>query len=185
CSSDLLSTRLPGIAIESFLERLHDCPARPTLVDYLSPDWPTDGGTLFLGFDEKSAAVDWQIDQLRSTFPEVVFAPEPPERWSQLVECLGLASPSLHQLIVRPSQVGTVLGQIPGRVLAHAATGVLWLFDGPPTLRIGSLNCRRGTGPFQPLTALMEHVRHTVDPLRLFNPGRIPAPKSTQTESAP
>ncbi len=184
-------------ALGPVLDRLAASRTRPVAVELLSPqavretrpdtaaaaEWG-----LVVGFEEKAAAVRWQVttllDELKSA-PVRVAAELPDTSILDAITALQLrpASRFIGKRSVLPSAVAAELQQARQPLLthAHALTGVIWLHDDdslPDGAAVRRCPAERKAG--LPVWGappagweLMRHIKKTLDPDDVFNPGRL------------
>ncbi len=138
------------------------------------------GWGITVGFEEKAAAVKWQVsallDELKPLavrdvreLPDVSFIAANTELQRRP------ESRFVGKLSVLPSKVAETVAKLPANVLvhAHALTGVIWVHADAP---VEGAEARRG-GSVRPQPSpaweLMRHVKRTLDPDNVFNPGRL------------
>ena len=149
----------------------------------ISADW-----VVLVGFEEKAAAVSWQVsallDELKAApVRDVVEIPD--TSFSTTLSALQLRPESrfIGKVSVLPSKVAETLQQLPPASLvhAHALTGVIWVHtdealpDGAAARR-----CPGDRKKSLPVWGappagweLMRHIKKTLDPDNVFNPGRL------------
>ena len=182
-------------ALGSVLDRLASSKTRPVAVELLSstawretrPDLPvTDEWVVVVGFEEKAAAVRWQVATL---LDELTLAP--------VRDVMGLPDASVFDAItalqlrpesrfigtrsVLPSQLaGAVQNPSAPLVHAHALTGVIWAHGELPSEGAVIRRCPSERKKSLPVWGappsgweLMRHVKKTLDPDNVFNPGRL------------
>ncbi len=135
--------------------------------------------TILVGFEEKPAAVRWQVstllDELKSA-PVRGAVELPDTAFCTALTALQLRPESrfVGKLSVLPSKLAdAVLKRPPGALIhAHALSGVIWSHG--ETLPEGA-TVRRGVGGSKSPAGweLMRHVKKTLDPDNVFNPGRL------------
>lgn len=147
----------------------------PLLITNMSAEW-----ALVIGFEEKGAAVRWQT---AAVLNELKAAPlrdvsELPD--AAVLDALAAlqsrpASRFIGKLSVLPSKVAETVAKLPPGALvhAHALTGVIWV-HADEALPEGAVVYRGPTGSKRPVASdLMRHVKKTLDPDNVFNPGRL------------
>jgi len=160
-----------SVSIANVLDVLAGSRTRPVAVEALNPvaaraaclpvasDW-----TLYVAFEEKAAAVRWQVETLLTELqPHAV---QGATETSVALEALtALQRTGALKRGVLPSRTAAeLLGSKAESVHAHALSGVIW---------------EHGTGapPLEPPAGaaweLMRHVKRTLDPDNVFNPGRL------------
>lgn len=134
--------------------------------------------TVFVGFEEKFAAVRWQVstllDELKSA-PVRDAAEFPDTAFCAALTALQLRPESrcIGKVCVLPSKLAETVTNLPANTIlhAHALSGVIWSHG--ETLPEGA-TVRRGAGASQPPAwELMRHVKKTLDTDNVFNPGRM------------
>ncbi len=170
CDSTSLAGRLDALAVTK---------TRPVTVELLNRvAWPSldSDWVLLVAFEEKAAAVQWQLATLLDEVKPQGF--ELPEASSlSTITALQLRPESrlIGKLSVRPSQLAEAVTKLPTSALvhAHALTGVIWVHasesvpDGA-VVRRGPAKALAG-----PAGELMRHVKKALDPDNVFNPGRL------------
>ncbi|MBA4062211.1 MAG: dehydrogenase [Isosphaera sp.] len=183
-------------ALGPVLDLLHNSKSRPVAVEVASADaWrAADLGpaadapwVVAVGFEEKAATVAWQrttlLDELKAApVRDVADAPDPGKVWAALTELqLRPESRFIGKAGVPPSTVAAVLAKSPpGLVHAHALNGVVWSHgdapaDGGVLRRCPVADKKKLPVWGKPPAAwdLMRHVKTTLDPDNVFNPGRL------------
>jgi glycolate oxidase FAD binding subunit len=195
----------PDDALATVLEQLHNSQSRPVAVELLntqarraltslSPLETTSPWTLVVGFEEKTATVQWQKATLRhelKSFPVADFmdVSDPSPLWSQIT---GLQtrreSPSIGKASALPSKLVTCIqvlaAQEPESLIhAHALNGVIWChpvhnlnpetFPTPRRCPPEQKRLLRPKGPLKANWELMRHIKKTLDPDNVFNAGRL------------
>jgi glycolate oxidase FAD binding subunit len=200
-SAAVVTFGVPSADLAATLDQLHASASRPIAVDVVNAAAAKAAGLesndpwlIVLGFEEKTVTVNWQIDELtkerqpRSPFTilrnNAAFA-----GWSKLTELPCRAdSKWIAKCSVLPSQVAAVvinLAEQVERIHAHALNGVLWLHStdeltatvpgsrvvhrAPETWKTSD----RVWGPPRGDFELMRHIKNTLDPRNVFNPGRM------------
>ncbi len=189
-----------GCAIESLtdvLDRLHASRSRPIAVELLNADaWLALGfpspaehtdWVLAVGFEEKTATAQWQRatlqDELKSApVPGVTDIPDASALW-QAITALQLRPGSrfIGKRSVLPSKVAQELTHTPpGLVHAHALNGIIWFHGGQPSTGTVVRRCPPDQKEYLAVWGnapssweLMRHVKQTLDPDNVFNPGRL------------
>jgi glycolate oxidase FAD binding subunit len=184
-----------GESLGAVLDLLHDSQSRPAAVEVLNAAaWRAAGSNLSfssdwviaVGFEEKAGTVRWQLDTLRDElkatpvrdFTEV---PDPAGLWAAVT---GLQVQPESRLIAKgsvpPSRLADGVRNLGGLVHAHALTGVYWVHDGDRPAAAVLRRCPPDRkkdlpvwGPPPPAWDLMRHVKTTLDPDGVFNPGRL------------
>lgn len=185
--------------IASTLDKLHATNGRPIAVDVLNPSAANAAGlptsspwTVVVGFEEKVVTVSAQLGTVQMEFGQsgdVRTGDDAVAVWSKLTDLPCRAeSTFVRKASVRPSQVAEVLANAEGTVdliHAHALSGIIWLHSAAEsTLAIPGTVVTR-TAPAEWKTpervwgkpasdwALKAHIKQTLDPGKVFNPGRI------------
>ncbi|MBN9121737.1 MAG: FAD-binding oxidoreductase, partial [Planctomycetes bacterium] len=182
-------------ALGAVLDRFAASKTRPVAVELLSsalwreirPDLPvTDEWAVVVGFEETAAAVKWQVAAL---LDELKLAP--------VRDVMGLADTSVLDAItalqlrpesrfigkrsVLPSRLAGAVQDLPAPLVhAHALSGVIWQHgeaapDGSALRRCPTEQKTSLPVWGQPPAGweLMRHVKKTLDPDNVFNPGRL------------
>jgi glycolate oxidase FAD binding subunit len=182
-------------ALGPVLDRLHDSRSRPVAVEVLNgeawrslgrgPDFASDW-VVAVGFEEKAVTVAWQRDTLLAELRngparDVTELPDAAGLWADLTALqLRPESVVIGKTSVPPSRTAAVLASARGLVHAHGLNGIVWIHgeDQPEAavLRRCPVAAKRsrpvwGTPP--PAWELMRHVKRTLDPDDVFNPGRL------------
>lgn len=158
-------------SLPAVLDVLAGSRTRPVAVDALNPiatraaglpapsDW-----TLHVAFEEKAAAVRWQVETLIAELQPLGIqgAAEVPFALEALT---ALQRAGATKRGVLPSRTATeLLASKAELVHAHALSGVIWEHGaGAPTLE----------PPAGAAWELMRHIKRTLDPDNVFNPGRL------------
>jgi glycolate oxidase FAD binding subunit len=183
-------------ALGGVLDRLAASKTRPVAVELLSSgawretsvnvsvsaEW-----VLLVGFEEKAAAVRWQVsalcDELKAA-PVRDVAELTDTTPFDTITALQLRPESrfIGKRSVTPSRLAAELqAPRPGLTHAHALTGVIWT-HGDESLPEGAIVRRCPTERKKTLPVwgapsaswdLMRHVKKTLDPDNVFNPGRL------------
>jgi glycolate oxidase FAD binding subunit len=155
----------------------------------------TDSDWMFaVGFEEKATTVNWQVatllDELKSApVKDVTEIPDPSRLWAEVTALqtrreswyIGKASvlPSKLASFVRELAIGE-----PGALIhAHALNGIVW-FHSAKEFNLGEGHTMRRCPPELKKTRsflgkptadweLMRHIKKTLDPDNVFNPGRL------------
>lgn len=160
------SASLPAV-----LDVLAGSRTRPVAVEALNPaaaraaglpatsDW-----TLYVAFEEKAAAVRWQVEALLNEVQPL--AVEGATETAVPLEALtALQRPGASKRGVLPSRTATELVASKAEsVHAHALSGVIWEHGS------GTANPEPPAGA---AWELMRHIKRTLDPDNVFNPGRL------------
>jgi glycolate oxidase FAD binding subunit len=158
-------------ALPAVLDALAGSRTRPVAVEALNPvaaraaglpataDW-----ALYVAFEEKAAAVRWQVETLLTELKSLAVegAAETPVALDALT---ALQRTDATKRGVLPSRVAAeLLASKAESVHAHALSGVIWEHGaGAPSLE----------APAGAAWELMRHVKRTLDPDNVFNPGRL------------
>jgi glycolate oxidase FAD binding subunit len=183
-------------ALGGVLDLLAASKTRPVTVELLSAEaWRETGvnvgaaaeWVLLVGFEEKAAAVRWQVSALCEELkaaPVRDVAELPDTAPLDAITALQLRSESrfIGKRSVAPSRLAAELqAPRPGLTHAHALTGVIWT-HGSESLPEGAVvrRCPAERKKALPLWGkhpdawdLMRHVKQTLDPDNVFNPGRL------------
>ncbi|QEL13639.1 FAD-binding oxidoreductase [Limnoglobus roseus] len=183
------SGELPAV-----LDLLHKSNSRPAAIELLNAAaWQAAGFTLMaakaewvvaVGFEEKRVTVDWQRSTLLAELKPVVSSafelsgPDAERIWPAVTDLqVRPESAFIGKAAVLPSRTAAVAASANrGGVLVHGQplNGILWQHgDTPPE---GDFQTRRGatrTAKTGPDWELMKHVKKTLDPDDVFNPGRL------------
>ncbi len=143
-----------------------------------------------IGFEEKAITVEWQrqtlLDEMKAAgVRDVTPIAEPAALWSSITALQTRPeSRFIWKVSVPPSEVASFICGLPdGLVHAHALNGIVWvhdfeslatkhhatLFRCPRELKASKALC----GTHTPAWELMKHVKRTLDPNNVFNPGRL------------
>ncbi len=184
-------------ALVGVLDTLAATRTRPVAVELLNRNaWHAACGNspvieaewaIVVAFEEKAAAVRWQVETLRvelknTGIRDVTEQPDAAILDSFVALPKRPESRRIGRLSVQPSQVAeTVASQKAHLVHAHALNGIIWLHDDetlPDTATIvrGPVDWKRKRGVWGTAPAaweLMRHVKQTLDPDGMFNPGRL------------
>jgi glycolate oxidase FAD binding subunit len=173
-------------ALSPALDVLAASKTRPVAVEILRPN-----GTEWLvevGFEEKAAAVHWQVETLLAELKSVPVRDVrtlPDSSILDTITALQLVGESrfIGKLGVPPSRLAETVTKLPpsATIHAHALSGVIWIHtDEPPPEGAVMRRCpaeRKHALPVwgKPPAAweLMRHVKRTLDPDNVFNPGRL------------
>ena len=181
-------------SVGAVLDLLHNSPSRPVVVELLNAAaWQAAGVSpsvasdwvFAVGFEEKAATVAWQrstlLDELKSAKAiGVAEVADGSKLWSAITGLqLRHESKNIRKLGVLPSKVADEIVKQSGLVHAHALSGVIWQHGEGST---EGATIRRVPGKKQGLPVwgkptpdweLMRHVKKTLDPDNVFNPGRL------------
>jgi glycolate oxidase FAD binding subunit len=185
----------PTDSLAAVLDRLHESKSRPVAVEVLNVEaWHAAGlGKAFapswvvaVGFEEKAATVAWQRETLLAELKggpaqDVTEFPDAAGLWAAITALqLRPASTVVGKASVPPSRTAGLLATATGLVHAHGLNGVVWTHgEQPPegaVLRrcpVGEKKSRAVWGKPSPAWDLMRHVKRTLDPDNVFNPGRL------------
>jgi glycolate oxidase FAD binding subunit len=186
-----------GESLAAVLDVVHASKSRPVVVEVLSaPVWrminasPAAGSEwmIAVGFEEKAATVQWQqaalLGELKAVpARDVSEIDDAAALWSTIT-ALQLRSESrfIWKASVLPSRVAEELRKLPGTIIhAHALNGVMWLHDiedfpGEAIIRrcpLDRKNTLRVWGKPAAAWEMMRHIKKTLDPDNVFNPGRL------------
>jgi glycolate oxidase FAD binding subunit len=142
---------------------------------------------VLVAFEEKAAAVRWQVATLLDELKAVPARDAAELPGDSILEALTAMqrrpeSRLVGRLSVLPSKLAeTVAAQKASLVHAHALNGVVWLHDDEAipeaaVLVRAPVDVKRKRGVWGPLPdswELMRHVKRTLDPDNVFNPGRL------------
>ncbi len=183
-------------SIGAVIDLLHNSKSRPVAVELLNAlAWQAVGAkpavasdwVLAVGFEEKAATVAWQkatlLDELKAApVRDVTEFDDATTLWSGIT---GLQTRHQSQYIrkvsVLPSKVAEELAKSPSSLIhAHALSGVIWLHGEGATDGAVIRRCPSEAKKSQPVWGettpdweLMRHVKKTLDPDNVFNPGRL------------
>lgn len=177
-------------SLAAVLDALSASRTRPVAVELLNREARRAGGlsdrssesdwTLVVGFEEKAAAVKWQVsallDELKAaSVSDAVELPNTSALDALTALQLRPESRFIGKLSVPPSKVAETVTKLPANALvhAHALTGVIWVHADAP---VEGAEARRGRAERKEPPAgwaLMRHVKTTLDPDNVFNPGRL------------
>lgn len=163
-----------GPALPAVLDALAATRTRPVAVEVLNPPAARAAGRLasaewvvYVAFEEKPAAVRWQVETLLAELK-----PLPVREAAELPDAGALAAlaalqsrPGAARRGVLPSRTAAELLAARAEVVhAHALSGVIWEHGG---------GAARPEPPAGAAWELMRHVKRTLDPDNVFNPGRL------------
>lgn len=187
CASDSLG---------AVLDLLHASKSRPIAVEVLNPAaWRATGigvpvasdWVLAVGFEEKAATVAWQVATLRdelkaASVSEITEVSPRVDVWSAITG-LQLRSESrfISKASVLPSRLADDVTKSSASLIhAHALTGVVWTHGDTPSDGAIVRRCPADAKKSLPVWGkpsadweLMRHVKKTLDPDNVFNPGRL------------
>lgn len=158
-------------SLRAVLDVLAGSRTRPVAVETLNPDAAracslpaTSDWTLYVAFEEKAAAVRWQVETLLTELKPLTVesATETPVPLEALT---ALQRAGATKRGVLPSRTAAELVASKAELIhAHVLSGVIWEHGAG------------ATNPEPPAGAaweLMRHVKRTLDPDNVFNPGRL------------
>ncbi|MBX3398302.1 MAG: FAD-binding oxidoreductase [Gemmataceae bacterium] len=170
--------------LDGVLDLLHKSNSRPVAIELLNAAaWAETGAAsipgdwiLLVGFGEKRVTVDWQkktlLDELKRDVRDLFGL------WQTVTDLqVRPASRFIGKASVRPSQVAEFANRFNrGDALIHSQpmNGIVWLHTderpGPDfVLRRGATKPAKTGADWE----LMKHVKTTLDPDNVFNPGRL------------
>jgi len=179
------------------LDQLHATATRPVAVELLNAAaWRAIGSTshsdsawvIAVGFEEKAVTVRWQVaallDELKAvSVRDAGELSESAALWAKLAEMqLRAESRYIGKVSVQPSQTASVIRTFPtaAPIHAHALNGVIWVHGEAPTegaiVRRCPVEVKKSLAIWgKPPAAwdMMRHVKATLDPDNVFNPGRL------------
>ncbi len=182
-------------ALAGVLDLLAASKTRPVAVELLNrAAWaaaglapaPAADWVVVVGFEEKAAAVKWQVSALLAELTAV-----PARDATELADTAALdalaalqvrpESRFIGRLSVLPSKLAEAVRSRAGLVHAHALTGVVWLHaDDAPPEGAAVVRCPAAQKAALPVWGaprsdweLMRHIKRTLDPDNVFNPGRL------------
>jgi glycolate oxidase FAD binding subunit len=186
-----------GESLAAVLDLVHASKSRPVAVEVLSaPTWriagasPSSGSEWMIaaGFEEKAATVQWQrstlLDELKAAaVRDVSEIADPVALWSAITALqLRAESRFIWKASVLPSRTAEELRRLPAAIIhAHALNGVIWAhdvenFSDEAILRrcpLESKKTLRVWGKPPAAWEMMRHIKKTLDPENVFNPGRL------------
>jgi glycolate oxidase FAD binding subunit len=178
-----------GESLAAVLDLLAATKTRPVAVELVnhSGDLAHTWGFV-VAFEEKAAAVRWQIatllDELK-TAPVVALREMPDDSFLDMQTARQLRPESRYvgKLSVPPSKLAETVTKLPASAIihAHALTGVIWLHsdeslpEGVVIRRcpVEQKKSRQVWGTPPAGWELMQHIKKTLDPDNVFNPGRL------------
>jgi glycolate oxidase FAD binding subunit len=185
-ASAAVSVGCDSASLAAVLDAIHASKTRPVAVELTRPsaaEW-----TVTVGFEEKAATVRWQVETLLGEVKAVSVrnAQELPDSsFCEANTALQLRPESRYigKLVVPPSKLAETIVALPATatVHAHALTGVIWVHSAE-SLPEGAVvrRCpvdRKKTLPVWGKPTgdrdLMRHIKQTLDPDDVFNPGRL------------
>lgn len=187
CSTSLLAVVLDALAATKTrpvaVEVLNQPAAVAMGIATSSHDW-----TIIVGFEEKAAAVQWQVATLHEELQQLAIRDTLQHPNTTILDTLTdwqqkPESQCIAKLSVRPSELaGWLANEAPtGLIHAHGLNGIVWLHD-PETLpRVAVLwRCppekkrERFIWGVPPASwDFMKHLKQVLDPDDVFNPGRL------------
>jgi glycolate oxidase FAD binding subunit len=147
-----------------------------------------------LGFEEKATTVKWQVatllDELKSArVRDVTEIPDASHLWAELTALQTRPeSRYIARASVLPSKLASYVQELavrePGALIhAHALNGIVWFHtpgeiktDGNQIVRRCPTELKKSLSIWGKPTAdweLMRHIKKTLDPNNVFNPGRL------------
>jgi glycolate oxidase FAD binding subunit len=188
-ASTTIACGCDSASLGAVLDKIAASKTRPVAVELLNREAcraaniaPADGEwTILVAFEESAAAVKWQAPTLSAelTTTPVTGITSPPDK--PLFAALTALqrrpeSRFVGKVGALPSKVAETVAKLPASapVHAHALTGVIW-FHSAESLPEGT-QVRRGPAKARtpsPDVELMRHVKKTLDPDNVFNPGRL------------
>ena len=202
-ASAVIRMHCAAVELAGILDRLHASRSRPVVVDVCTdrshdgPSW-----SIWVAFQEKAATVEWQILTLMDEFKNAPVTDATAERGAEaearmlsLVASTYPASPFVFKANVRPSATANFCNAaarlalrvqahaLNGIVIGHSTDGILKLLTGEAEKCGGNIAIRRCPTAWKkslPIWGkpgsdreLMRHVKRTLDPMNVFNPGRL------------
>jgi glycolate oxidase FAD binding subunit len=185
------------------LDFLHASKSRPVLADVTSDaSIPSAAWSVWVGFDEKAATVEWQVSTLLDEFRSAPVTDVTADRGSATDLRLPAAPESrfVFKATVRPGETARFCNAAGVYVRAHALNGIVYGYSDYPVSHDGATPLAKlladtaaecgGTltvprcpvemkkslpvwGKPSPAWELMRHVKKTLDPDNVFNPGRL------------
>ena len=172
-------------SVGAVLDLLHASKSRPVAVALLNrAAWPSAGSdwVVAVGFEEKQTTVNWQRETLLAELKRDV-ADAPADVWERVTALqVRPESRSIWKISDRPSRVADVVRSLPPGALVHAEAlnGIVWCHaDGPvegAVLRRGPVAAKKTLpvwGREGGDRVMMKHLKRTLDPKNVFNPGRL------------
>jgi glycolate oxidase FAD binding subunit len=140
-----------------------------------------------VGFEEKIATVVWQrttlLEELRSSpVQDVTDVPDPAGLWAAITELqIRPESRYIRKASMLPSRIAEELSRAtPSLLHAHALNGIVWRHDSDTAdgsvVRRCPIDAKKSLsvwGAMPPAWDLMRHLKRTLDPDNVFNPGRL------------
>lgn len=190
-------------ALEDVLNRLHRSRTRPVAVELFSRDawklvspaeqFPECRWVIAVGFEEKETTVRWQVSTLLDEIKGIARGESTLAGSAALWSAVAALqthpeSRFISKISVRPSQLAqtaqALASQKPEAILhAHALNGVVWFHDRVEHQGNSQIVIRRCPperkkslpiwGQPRPDWGLMRHIKRTLDPDDVFNPGRL------------
>ena len=185
------------------LDRVHASRSRPVAVDVATEQSVVGAAwSIWVAFEEKAATVEWQIATLLEEFKHAPMSdvvaergPDAAARLQSLVAATAPASPFIFKANVRPSETARFCNEaaelsvpvhahaLNGIAIGHSTDDMLKLMTGAAQRCGGNLTIRRCPTAWKkdlPIWGkpsgdrdLMRHVKRTLDPKNVFNPGRL------------
>ncbi len=201
--SEVVAFSCSDETLDDVLSRLHGSRTRPVAVELFTRDawrfvspahqFADSPWVIAVGFEEKETTVRWQVSTLQEEVKGVVVSeatlPDSTSLWSSVTALQTRPESRLiSKLSVLPSRVAAVVRSLaskkPQAILhAHALNGVVWLHDAVDSAEHPQAILRRCPpeqkktlpvwGRPTPDWELMRHVKRTLDPDDVFNPGRL------------
>jgi glycolate oxidase FAD binding subunit len=150
--------------------------------------------TVAVGFEEKAATVQWQrttlLDELKSApVQDVTEVPDSSKLWAAIARLQTRPeSRFIGKASVLPSKLAGYLQELASKgtgtlIHAHALNGIVW-FHSPVEINAGDNHTTRRCLPERKKSLpvwgkptsdweLMRHIKKTLDPDNVFNPGRL------------
>jgi glycolate oxidase FAD binding subunit len=195
-ASAVLAFSCASDSLAGILDLLHASKSRPVAVEVLNPAaWRATGigvpvaseWVIAVGFEEKAATVAWQLATLRDELKaapvaEITEVSPRVDVWSAITGLqLRPESRFISKTSVLPSRLADAVTKSSASLIhAHGLTGVIWTHDDTPTdgamVRRCTAEAKKSQAVWGKPTAdwdLMRHVKKTLDPDNVFNPGRL------------
>lgn len=169
--------------LAAMLDLLHKSNSRPVAIELLNAAaWKETGSVavvgdwvIAVGFEEKKVTVDWQRATLLHDLKRETVDLD--GVWQTVTDLqVRPASRFIGKASVRPSQVAEFANRVNrDGALVHAQplNGIVWLHSESPgtefAIRRGATVPAKGGADWE----LMKHVKKTLDPDNVFNPGRL------------
>jgi glycolate oxidase FAD binding subunit len=185
------------------LDLLHVSKSRPVLVEVTSDaSIPSAAWSVWVGFEEKAATVEWQVSTLLDEFRSAPVTDVTADRGGGTDLRLPAVPESrfVFKATVRPGEAARFCNSAGVWVRAHALNGIVYGYADYPVSHDGATPMAKlltdaaadcgGTltvprcptewkkslpvwGEPTPAWELMRHVKKTLDPDNVFNPGRL------------